>query len=126
MNNEPNNQNPEPRVESAQMPVTDHQASPAGVVPVTPSGADPKVLEMLLPVHRSGWAIAAGYVALLNILIFTSLVTAPLAILFAILGLRAIKKNPELRGRGRCWFAIIFSSLFLLLWAVLSLVKVFS
>jgi len=60
-------------------------------------------LKWVVPIGRSGWAIAAGYLGLFAVLI----VPAPLALLTGILGLRAIKKHPEKLGKGRAWFGII-------------------
>lgn len=62
---------------------------------------------MLLPLGRAPWAIAAGYLGLVSVLVLP----APFAVLTGILALRAIKKNPELRGRGRAWFGIVMGSL---------------
>ena len=66
---------------------------------------------MALPVGRSGWAIASGYLGLFSIL----LLPAPLALLTGILALREIKKkantpNPAY-GKGRAWFGIIMGTL---------------
>lgn len=56
----------------------------------------------LVPVGRSAWAIAAGYLALFSVLV----VFAPFALLCGIMALRSIKKNPGLGGAGRAWFGI--------------------
>jgi ribosomal protein L40E len=69
---------------------------------------DDRVLRMLVPVGRSGWAIAAGYAALFSVL----LVPAPLALLFGILAVRDIKSNPEKIGMGRAIFGIVMGVLF--------------
>lgn len=61
----------------------------------------------LVPVGRSGWAIAAGYLALFSILI----VFAPFALVCGVMGLRSIRKNPGLGGKGRAWFGIIMGGL---------------
>src|SRR5690242_3226734 len=61
----------------------------------------------LLPVGRSGYAIAAGYLALFSIL----LAPAPLALIFGILAYGDIKKNPHKHGMGRAWFGIIMGTL---------------
>ncbi len=62
---------------------------------------------MLIPVGRSGWAIAAGYAALFGILI----VPAPLALILAIVAIRDIRKSrdsPKPKyGMGRAIFALI-------------------
>ena len=75
-------------------------------------------IRMILPVGRSGWAIAAGYAGLLSILPGVGL----LAIIFGILALKDIKAHPQKHGRGRANFGIVsgligslFSSLFILL-----------
>lgn len=72
-------------------------------------------IKYILPVGRSGWAIAAGYLAFLNILFILSIVTAPVTLIFAYLGWRDIKKNPDKLGMGRIYFAVITSVLALLL-----------
>ena len=65
-------------------------------------------LRMLLPVCRSGWAIASGYLALFSVL----LVFAPFALLTGILAVRDIKNHPEKHGLGRAWFGIVMGALF--------------
>jgi hypothetical protein len=69
---------------------------------------DERALRMLLPIGRSGWAIASGYLALFSVL----LVFAPFALLTGILALRDIKKHPDRHGKGRAWFGIIMGALF--------------
>lgn len=54
-------------------------------------------MRMLLPVGRSGLAIAAGYAGLFALLI----VPAPLALVLGILAVRDIKKNPRNTGWAR-------------------------
>jgi hypothetical protein len=63
-------------------------------------------LRYLVPVGRSGFAIAAGYLALFCVL----LVPGPLALACGLLGLRSIARRPELLGRGRAWFGIVAGS----------------
>jgi hypothetical protein len=60
-------------------------------------------IRMLIPIGRSGWAIAAGYAGLVSALIFP----APLAILFGILAIRDIKKHPQKHGLGRAIFGLV-------------------
>ena len=64
-------------------------------------------LRYLVPVGRSGFAIAAGYLALFSVLI----VPGPLALVCGLLGLRSIARRPELLGRGRAWFGIVAGSI---------------
>jgi hypothetical protein len=64
-------------------------------------------MRLLLPVGRSGWAIAAGYFGLFALVI----VPAPLALAFGIIAIRDIVgsrngPNPK-HGMGRAIFAII-------------------
>jgi hypothetical protein len=58
---------------------------------------------MLMPVGRSGWAIAAGYAALFGLL----LVPAPLALLLGVIAAWDLKRNPEKHGWGRTVFALL-------------------
>jgi hypothetical protein len=74
----------------------------------TPKTKDEKALEWLIPINRSGLAIAAGYVALFTIpFFFVGLV----AVLLGILALNDLKKNPTRSGKGRAWFAIIYGGI---------------
>lgn len=82
-------------------------------------------MRMLLPIGRSGYAIAAGYLGLFSIL----LVPAPFALLFGILGVRDIKKNKDKYegngGMGRAMFGIIMgaiNSFMLIVWIFLECV----
>jgi hypothetical protein len=72
---------------------------------IAPAGEDP-ALRWVLPVGRSGWAIASGYLGIFSLLgIF-----APFAVITGFLALREIKKNPKLGGRGRAVFGIVMGS----------------
>jgi hypothetical protein len=64
-------------------------------------------MRLLMPVGRSAWAIAAGYLALFAVLVFP----APLALLAGILAVKDINKskgtgNPKF-GMGRAIFGIV-------------------
>lgn len=75
-------------------------------------------VRMLIPIDRSIWAIAAGYLGLFSL----CALPAPLAILCGVMGLREIKRNPKVHGAGRCYFGIVMGtlgSLFLVLWLIL-------
>jgi len=69
-------------------------------------GADP-AMRWVLPVGRSPWAIAAGYLGLFSLL----LVFGPFAVLTGVLALRQMKRNPRLPGKGRALFGIIAGSI---------------
>jgi predicted acyltransferase len=64
-------------------------------------------MRALLPVGRSGWAIAAGYLGLFAFLV----VPAPLALLTGLLAVRDIKRHPEKHGMGRAGFGIVIGIL---------------
>ncbi len=67
-------------------------------------------MRLLLPVGRSGYAIAAGYFGLFSVIFFP----APFALLFGILALRDIKMHPEKGGRGRAIFGLVIGAIFTL------------
>jgi Protein of unknown function (DUF2510) len=82
---------------------TAHTApAPVGIMqPVSPE--PDRILEFLLPVNRSGLAIAAGYAGLFSIL----LVFAPVSLLLGILAVRDLSARPGVGGRGRAWFGLV-------------------
>lgn len=95
--------------------------TPAEQPPVAAVDPNQKALEYLIPINRSGWAIAAGYVALFNFLFITLPVTGTLSVFFAVMGLRDINKHPGRKGKGRCWFAIISTAVIAVLIGILFL-----
>jgi hypothetical protein len=66
------------------------------------------LMRMILPVGRSGYAIAAGYLGLFSVL----LVPAPFALLFGFLAVMDIKKHKDKHGMGRAIFGIIMGVIF--------------
>jgi hypothetical protein len=64
-------------------------------------------IRMLLPVGRSGWAIASGYLGLISVL----LLPAPFALLTGILAVREMRRNPKAHGMGRALFGIVMGTL---------------
>ena len=64
-------------------------------------------IRMLLPVGRSGWAIAAGYLGLFGL----AIVPAPLALIISIVAIMDIRKSKTTgkpkHGMGRAVFGII-------------------
>ncbi len=82
-------------------------SKPAGMKGGVPTESN-KALRMVIPIGRSGYAIAAGYLALFSVLF----IPAPFALLFGILALRDIKTNPEKIGKGRAYFGVIMGGLF--------------
>jgi hypothetical protein len=69
-------------------------------------GDDPWV-RMLLPVGRSGWAIAAGYLGLFSFLVLP----APLSLIVGVVAVLDIQRHPEKHGMGRAVFGIVMGVL---------------
>jgi hypothetical protein len=69
-------------------------------------------IRLLLPVGRSGLAIAAGYLGLFAVLV----IPAPLALAFGIFAVRDIRKSRQSpkpkHGMGRAIFGIVMGSVF--------------
>ena len=72
---------------------------------------DSAAMRMILPVGRSGLAIAAGYAGLFSVLCLP----APIALILGILAIIDIKRHPEKHGMGRAVFALIMGGLFSIL-----------
>jgi len=66
-------------------------------------GGNSAGMRMLLPVGRSGLAIAAGYAGLFALLVLP----APIALVLGVLAVRDIKQNPHKHGMGRAIFGIV-------------------
>ena len=68
-------------------------------------------MRLLLPVGRSGWAIAAGYLGLFSLLILP----APLALIIGIIAVVDIRRSTRTdrpkHGLGRAWFGIVMGAL---------------
>lgn len=78
--------------------------------------ADDAVMRMLLPVGRSGLAIAAGYAGLLSVLCLP----APVALVLGLLAIADLRNNPHQHGMGRAVFAVVMGAVFSVV-AVISL-----
>ncbi len=74
---------------------------------ITTELADSAAMRMLLPVGRSGFAIAASYAGLFALLV----VPAPLALLLGILAVRDLRRNPKKYGMGRAIFGVVMGAL---------------
>jgi hypothetical protein len=79
-----------------------------------PSIGDDAGMRLLLPVGRSVWAIVAGYLGLFSL----CCLPAPFAILFGVIAIVDIKKNPEKHGMGRAIFGIVMGTIVFLLGAI--------
>ncbi len=90
-------------------------AVPYGAIPPTAERPDP--LHWVVPVGRRGWAIAAGYVAIVAAFCW---LLAPIALGMGIWALVDINRHGG-NGKGRAWFAVAVGgvgSLLLLLVAI--------
>jgi hypothetical protein len=75
------------------------------------TGEGDEGVKWLLPVGRSGWAIAAGYLGLLSCTPLIGLIFGIAAIVTGILALREINQNRDLGGTGRAIFGLVMGSL---------------
>ena len=72
------------------------------------------MIRMLIPVGRSGLAIAAGYAGLFSLI----LLPAPIALLLGILAIRDIRRSPHKHGMGRAVFGLVMGIIFSLVLVV--------
>lgn len=93
------------------LPTQVPEACPSCGIPVVmrdevQRGGDAAV-RMLVPIGRSGWAIAAGYAGIFCLAVFPG----PVALILGLVALWDFKKRPERLGRGRAWFGVIAGGL---------------
>jgi len=89
-------------------------AIPPIAVPGYPGSLPPRAdigqdagIRMLIPVGRSGWAIAAGYLGLFSFVVLP----APIALVVALIAISDIRKHPEKHGMGRAIFGLVMGIL---------------
>ena len=70
-----------------------------------------EAVKWLVPIGRSGWAVASGYLGLLACFPFVGFAFGVLAVITGILALRHAKMNPKMGGRGRAIFGIVAGSI---------------
>jgi hypothetical protein len=85
---------------------SDLEAAPRPAAPA-PSLGENAGMRMLLPVGRSGWAIAAGYLGLFSFLV----VFAPIGLVVSIVAAIHLKRRPDLHGWGRTIFGLVMGGL---------------
>jgi hypothetical protein len=83
------------------------EVRPARRRPPPPDIGDDAGIRLLLPVGRSGWAIAAGYLGLVSVLC----VPAPFALVAGLLAIAEMRRNPKKHGMGRAVFGIVMGGL---------------
>jgi hypothetical protein len=79
-------------------------------------GGQDEAVKWLIPVDRSGWAIAAGYLGLLSFFPFIGLLFGIAAVITGILALHSTSRHRRLGGQGRAIFGIVAGGLFTLVW----------
>jgi hypothetical protein len=68
-------------------------------------------LPFILPVGRSGWAIAAGYLGLLSLAPLLGAVFGIAAVIVALRAEAELKRHPGRRGRVRATFGLVLGAL---------------
>ncbi len=96
-----------------------HPPTTPGPVPKAKALGDDPFIRLALPVGRSLWAIAAGYVGLFSVL----LLPAPLAIILGVVAIVDIRRHPDKHGMGRAIFAIVMGVLCTVLLAAVIVVR---
>jgi hypothetical protein len=81
--------------------------SPPGRSYFRSAPGDDRAMRAILPVGRSGWAIAAGYLAFFSVL----LLPAPFALICGVLAMREIRRDPSKHGMGRAVFGVVMGAL---------------
>src|ERR1700704_1625281 len=85
--------------------------SPPPLPPAPQRLGDDAAMRMLLPVGRSGWAIAAGYLGLLSLIVLPA-PAALLASIVAIWDIRRSQASPRPKhGMGRAIFGLVMGIL---------------
>ena len=97
-----------------------HPPTTPGPIPKERAFGDDPIIRMALPVGRSPWAIAAGYLGLFSVL----LIPAPLALLLGVVAILDIRRHPKKHGMGRAIFAVIMGLLFTVLLAIIVVMNV--
>lgn len=78
-------------------------------------------MRMVMPVGRSGLAIAAGYLGLVSVVIPFA---APVALVVGILALRDLRRHPEKHGMGRAIFGVVMGGLFTILLVAILVISI--
>ncbi len=88
-------------------PLPPGQDPPIQLHSVSQRLGDDAAMRMFLPVGRSGWAIAAGYLGLFGLVVLP----APIALIVSIVAIRDLKRSRETDrpkyGMGRAVFGLI-------------------
>lgn len=78
---------------------------PSPYAPNPNAGNIDPALKYVVPIGASLWAILAGYAGLISL---GCCPLGPFAVIFGILGIRDIRRNPQKHGMVRCVLGIVF------------------
>lgn len=76
-------------------------------------------MRMLLPVGRSGWAIASGYLGLLAVFPLVGVLFGLGAVITGLLAIKEINRNPQRHGMPRAIFGIVMGALFSVVYIIM-------
>jgi hypothetical protein len=96
---------PSPAPSAAPPPIP--MAAYAYAPPPAPDLGENARIRMLIPIGRSGWAIAAGYLGLFSVLVLP----APIALFCAIMAIREMRSDKRKHGMVRAIFGLIMGIL---------------
>jgi hypothetical protein len=78
--------------------------------------AGEEAVKWLIPIGRSGWAVASGYLGLLSCFPFVGFFFGVLPVITGYMAFEHAKKNPKMGGKGRASFGIALGILGFLFW----------
>jgi hypothetical protein len=90
------------------------------------ASAEDEAIKWLVPLGRSGWAIAAGYLGLLSCFPFVGLLFGIGAVITGILALQEISRTPKLGGKGRALFGIVMGVIGIIFYGIITVVLLFA
>lgn len=103
MSQPPNQPQQNPFSEQGPSPFGPGGPYPGPYGPPQPRLEDDPAMRWVLPVGQSVWSIIAGYLGLFSVLCLP----APLALLFGIIAVVHLRKNPQMSGWGRAIFGLV-------------------
>jgi hypothetical protein len=100
---------PPPLPDQPAIPLAAIHGGPVPLAPLAPviDLGQSASMRMLVPVGRSGWAIAAGYLGLFSVMVLPG----PIALACGIYAIRDIRANPTKHGMGRAIFGVVMGGL---------------
>ena len=81
------------------------------VPPVIPRQSTGSMLEKIIPYHN-GMALAAYYLAVFSLIPFVGIILGIAGLIFGVLGLKVVLRNPAAGGKVHAWIGIVVGGLF--------------